>query len=194
LRPKTGASEPAPAVSPFVRRLLFPLPLYSTGVELAEGDNDPHWQVVSAENVPDFVPQPAIVATPAPNYRPNDPQKLQWVSLTKKLSKVEPEASYTFRSTFDLSGFDPATSSIRGSFGVDNQVTAIRINGTEIPIPEHPAEAYQEMFSFSIDPDLLKAGRNHLDLDVFNGGKGVRQDTSPIALRVLLEGTAEKNK
>jgi len=88
LQPKTGAIEPAPAaspfMSPFMRRLLFPLPIYSTGVGLAEGDDDPHWQIVAAQNMPNFVPQPAIVATPAPTYLPNDSRRSQWLSLSPK--------------------------------------------------------------------------------------------------------------
>jgi len=172
---------------------LFPLPLYSTGADLAEGDDDPHWQIVASLTDPSFVSQPAIVASPAPNYMPNDPREAQWVSLTENRSDVEANARFTFRTTFDLNGFDPRSASVRGSFSVDNQVTAIRVNGVEIPVPEHPGEMFWKMFSFSVEPDLLEAGRNHLELDIFNGVEGVvRNNPSAIALRVLLEGMGEK--
>jgi len=194
LQPKTGAIESAPVAEEnrFIRRLLFPLPLYSTGVGLAEGDDDPHWQIVAAENHPGFVPQQAIVATAARTYMPNDSQKSQWLSLEKNLPEVDRKSRYTFRTSFDLSSFDPTTASIRGSFSVDNQVTAIRVNGVEIPVPEHPMEEYQKMVSFSVEPGLLKAGRNDLELDIFNGGEGVEEPISPTALRVLLTGMGQK--
>jgi len=50
------------------------------------------------------------------------------------------------------------------------------------------------MFAFSVEPDLLKAGRNDLELDVFNGGEGVKEPVSPTALRVLLTGMGQKSE
>ncbi len=196
LQPKTGAIEPAPVdtADRFVRRVLFPLPLYSTGVGLAEGDDDPHWEIVAAKNVQNFSPQQAVIATPAHSYGPHDSVQSQWVSLTKELSGVGENTSFTFRTTFDLSGFDPATASIVGSFSVDNQVTAIRVNGIEVLVPEHPADGFQKMFSFSVDPEHLEAGRNRLELDIFNGSEDKVEITSPIAVRVLLKGMGQRSK
>jgi len=186
LRPKTGAIEPAPAVvaNRFVRRIPtpptpptspvppVPLPLYSTGVGLAPGDADPNWQIVASKNNPDFVPQQAIVTAPFQDDPPTTPQQAQWISLASELTLYPSQAQYTFRMTFNLKESDTRLDRIEGGFRVDDLITAIRVNGTSVPVPKHTTSSFKKgPISFFLDGNLLKAGKNLIELDVRNAGK-----------------------
>ncbi|NOZ41262.1 MAG: FecR domain-containing protein [Planctomycetes bacterium] len=189
LRPKTGVIEPAPvdAASQFARRIPVPisLPRYSTGVGLAMGDADPHWQVVAAKNDPNFVPRPAIVAAPQRSYARHDPRRSQWVSLTAKLADLPPAAQYTFRMTLNLTKSDIRPNRLRGSFSADDLVVAVRINGAAVSVPKH--ESKKKSVPWVVDGNLLKLGKNTLEVDVLNGGKLGGEGGSPLALRVQWE-------
>jgi len=189
LQPKTGAIEAAPVdtVSQFARRIPVPisLPRYSTGIGLAMGDTDPHWQVVAAKNDPNFVPGPAVVAAPRSTYARHDPRHSQWVSLTAKLTDLPPAAQYTFRMTLDLTKSDLRPDRLRGSFSVDDLVVAVRINGAAVSVPKH--ESKKKSVPWVVDGSLLKLGKNTLEVDVLNGGKLGAEGGSPLALRVQWE-------
>jgi len=168
--------------------LLFPLPLYSTGVGLAEGDEDPHWQVVAAKNDPNFVPRPAVVVAPLGSYAGHDPGRSQWISLTAKLADFPPAAQYTFRMTLDLPKSDVRPNRLRGIFSADDLVIAARINGETVSVPKHESKTFKEKsIPWVLDGSLLKLGKNTLELDVLNGGKLGDKRGSPIALRVQWE-------
>jgi hypothetical protein len=124
------------------------IPVFNTGVGAAtEGVPDPHWQVVAVEIDPrwqiapvqrtaGFQPHPAIVFKPNyPCYNVMHSSDSQWI--TPEFSQEMAPGLYTFRTTFDLSGLDPATAILHGGFAVDNHVEAIRLNGHDVPVPQH---------------------------------------------------------
>lgn len=71
----------------------------------------------------------------------------------------------------------------------DNHVTAIRLNGKELRVPEHGYQApFNHFFHFAVNDGFVE-GINSLEIDVINGAPGVRSSpVSPMALRVQLEG------
>jgi len=191
LRPKTGAIEPASTADAdrFVRHVPIPMPRYSTGVDLAAGDADPNWRIVAAENDPDFVPRQAIVAPLRPAYVSNDPRQSQWVSPAAEYAKLPSESQYTFRMTWTLTEVRP--NRLRGSFRADDLVTAIRINGVEVPTPKHkPGSSSPRACQFSIEGRHLKAGENVIEFDVRNAGGrgGAVGKKTPLALWVRWKG------
>jgi len=95
--------------------------------------------------------------------------------------------NYTFRTTFDLSGFDPANAQISGQWTMDNLGLDLLLNGnsTGITAPEPDFTNFQ---SFSITGGFV-AGLNSLDFVIRN--EPYEGDPNPMGLRVELSGTAE---
>ncbi|MBL0122652.1 MAG: choice-of-anchor D domain-containing protein [Betaproteobacteria bacterium] len=87
--------------------------------------------------------------------------------------------TYTYRTLVDLTGFDPATAVIQGKWAVDNQGTAIRLNGTSIGATQ---PGYNPFQTFTINSGFI-AGVNTLDFVTADQG-------CPNGLRVELSGTA----
>ncbi|MBN1396291.1 MAG: hypothetical protein JW959_14805 [Pirellulales bacterium] len=166
--------------------------MFNTGHGLAEGDADPHWQVVAASNDPDFKPRPAVVsiANRPSQFRPNDPARAQWISTVPDLSDVPNNATYTFRTTFELTDLLPGSAKLRVGFLADNSVRAMRLNGREITVPEHGhLGPFFDPVRFVVDKGFVE-GSNVLEIDVFNGApESGSSVASPMALLVELEGT-----
>ena len=94
---------------------------------------------------------------------------------------------YIFHTTFDLTGFDPATAQISGQWTMDNYSPDLRLNGvsTGITALEPDFTVFQ---SFSITSGFV-AGLNTLDFHVHN--EPYFGNVNPMGLRVELSGTAE---
>ncbi len=65
-------------VREFPRWTRMKMKLFNTGIELKEGDADPHWQIVAVSNDPKFKPQAAVVTLVngplhAMQWEPNEP-------------------------------------------------------------------------------------------------------------------------
>ena len=108
------------------------IPIFSTGVDdsgtlLPLGSVDPHFVVVETGNS-------AVVLNPASGaWLPNDSTS-QWIWLTSDYSQ-NINAVWTFRTTFDLTGFDPSTVQIDGLVAVDNGLDGIKLNGISVSSP-----------------------------------------------------------
>jgi hypothetical protein len=91
-----------------------------------------------------------------------------------------------FRTTFDLTGFDPQTAVIQGFWATDNSGLDIKLNGnsTGIALPTSSGTNYSVLHPFSInDPAFLREGINTLEFVV--------EDTGGVAgFRAELTGTA----
>ncbi|NLF07538.1 MAG: FecR domain-containing protein, partial [Pirellulaceae bacterium] len=166
--------------------------VFNTGYGLAEGEADPHWQVVAASNDPDFKPRLAmvtIVNRPS-QFRPNDPARSQWISTVPDLSDVPNGVTYTFRTTFELTDLVPGSAKLRIGFLADNRVQAVRLNGAPVAVPEHGHLAPFYVLNRMIIEEGFVAGANVLEIDVFNGApESGSSPASPMALLVELEGT-----
>ena len=100
--------------------------------------------------------------------------------------------TYTFRTTFDVRDLSPTSAVLRGRFVTDRQVTAIRLNGKAVPVPEQgKSVAFDHFHSFSVNEGFVE-GTNMLELDVFSGPSDPsvlpKQPDTPMALRVELQG------
>ena len=101
----------------FVRAIPAPGPfaLHGTGQGLDRGAADPHWELTSISTNPAFQPQPAVVADPLPIYlragpgNTGYPGGAQWISQSKRLDPMPDACRCTYRTRFDLAGFDAAT-------------------------------------------------------------------------------------
>jgi len=182
----------ADAAGAFVRQMprWTPIKVFNTGIGLKEGDPDPHWQLVARSDEPSFQACPAVVTVSHIYWMPNNPQQSQWISIGGDLPEVPDGVTFTFRTTFQLEGLVPGSAVLQGRFLVDNQVTAIRLNGESLPVPQHPYESFRRFVDFRITRGF-KEGTNTLEIDVFNGRETVQAgELTNMGLCVELQGRA----
>lgn len=150
-----------------------PVELYSTGYGLSEGDQDQHWRVVAGPDGRFKEPQYARVCVPHFRYLPNDPEQSQWVSILD-WENAAPSSTYTFQTTFQLTGYDLSTMRIFGRFLADNGVQELRVNGRSVPIESWTDNKIyqrfkQSQFRIVNITDGLHQGENVIEIDVWNG-------------------------
>lgn len=109
------------------------IPIFSTGVDdsgnpLPLGSVDPHFVVVENGD------SPAVVLDRQCGCWVNDSANSLWVWVTSDSSQ-NVNAIFTFKTTFDLTGFDPSTARIDGRVAVDNALDGIKLNGVSLPNP-----------------------------------------------------------
>lgn len=90
-----------------------------------------------------------------------------------------PVGSYTYRTTFDLTGLDLSTAALSGRWATDNPGTEILINDVATGLT---AGGFTAWSAFSINSGFV-AGLNTLDFVVYNAG-------GPTGLRVEISGDA----
>jgi len=119
----SGVARPAAAAS---------ISLFNTGVDaigtpLSGGSSDPHWTVISGPGI--TTPQAAVVVndqSPSGRYAQDPNSPWIWANASGIAGLGSP---YDFRLTFDLTGLNPSTATISGSWGVDND-GSILLNGS----------------------------------------------------------------
>ena len=97
--------------------------LFNTGDHLPLGVQDPSWQIVWAR--PDFGHRSQLLMFP----------DLGGCQSRQSLDRPERQrqrsgGEYVYRTTFDLTGFDPTTAMISGIWSADDRGIDILINGT----------------------------------------------------------------
>ena len=158
-----------------------PITIFNTGVNdsglglggLAIGDSDLHYDIIGVIADPKVVRDSPYVANNATS---------QWI--WENANGFPIFTTLTFRTTFDLTGLDPATAVLNGMWGTDNQGLDIMINGvsTGITLLGIVFENFTALHSFSIGSGFVP-GLNTLDFVV--------QDNGVIgAFRAELTGTA----
>lgn len=167
-----AAAEPIPG--------LFDTGVDGSGALLPDGAVDPHYAlVVSAD--PAYPGPAAIAANPiaAGFWVANGPAS-RWIAPAPNEaypgSPPHPDGTYVYRLLVDLTGFDPATVELHGSFAADNSA-GIRLNGSATGAT---AGSYTPLFPFSITSGFV-AGTNELDFVVTNVVSG---GSNPTGLRV----------
>jgi PEP-CTERM motif len=125
---------------------------------------------------------------PIPPYLVGD-NKSAWIGPNNSLGPDGPLALdgpvgvYDYRTTFDLTGFNPSTAAISGGWSTDNNGLGINLNGVNTANPGTSDTQFSTgLAPFSITGGF-KPGLNTLDFFVNNGG-------GPTALRVEMTGTA----
>ena len=166
-----------------------PIPgLFNTGTDASNvalvggnGVTDPHYSVLSS-TIAGITTGVQAVTYYTPAYIANDANS-RWISHS---SNGNPgSGTTTFRLSFDLTGFNPATAQITGRWGVDN-LGVIFLNGvnTGVSLPVFTAANFQNLTSFSINTGFV-SGINTLDFAIEDLGQ-------PLAFRVDdLAGTAD---
>lgn len=177
--------------------------LYNTGTNashatLADGTiGDPHYALVSVppKSVTDILVRTSIGGFPADYYQPRDDALSTWIGPDSlnfpeghyggPNDLIDYPGTYDYRTTFDLTGLDPASAIIRGNWSADNTGLDILINGISIGATT-PIDAYLTGFTPFTVSGGFRAGVNTLDFLVNN--EAFRN--GPTALRVEMTGTA----
>jgi hypothetical protein len=142
--------------------------LFNTGVDSSGnvlsplGGQDPHYLVVETGN------NALTMSVLSGDYIANGPNSL-WI--WEQAGGQPTNVTRTFRTTFNLTGFDPSTASITGQWAADDYLDAIKINGVSIgAITNYPGiENWASFHPFTINSGFT-AGLNTLDFVVEDAG------------------------
>lgn len=105
----------------------------------------------------------------------------RWITPTNNAADNNATTSFTYSTTFSLTGFQVTSASFSGKFAADDQVTSILLNGTAIGAI---GGGYTSFTSFDSTGGLFVAGLNTLTFVTLNSGSG------PTGLNVELSGNA----
>ena len=168
-----------------------PIPkLFSTGVDtngvlLSANQIDPHY-LMTASADPGFPGPDAFTLTPGFPVGPWIPEgpNSRWIAPQASQSTGNEPGIYTFTTKFDLTGLNPSTAQISGNMTADNDITAVRLNGTDLGITASGFNAFHP-FSIPVGSSFV-AGTNVLEFDASNAGTTV----NPAGFRVEMTGRA----
>jgi hypothetical protein len=174
----------------FVRSLTGPLPIFSTGVDLDRGAEDPHWEITAISTDPKFKPRNAVVFVPAKSFGPDARDRAQWIADAKTPTTMPDGCRWTLCTRFDLKGFDPATASIEGRIGVDNYLIEMRLNGKKLPLPKVAAsEWFARRVPIKIEGGFT-SGINTVELVIENAKSA--ETHNPMGMCLEWHGTATR--
>jgi len=172
-----------------------PIPgLYDTGVSssnalLPDGTTDPHYTLTLSSDP--LHPGPAALVVNSSSGDPiftgpwlADGPNSKWIAPQANQSYPtggDPGGPYTYETTFNLTGLNPATAVITGEWTTDNEGVNILINGASTGFTT-PFNAFTAFHPFTISSGFV-SGINTLDFEVNNDGNAT-------GLRVELSGTA----
>jgi hypothetical protein len=172
---------------------VFGTGLDDTGALLAEGAIDPHYQltVSSDGNYPG--PEAYVVSNGYPIQAgawllngPNSKWIAPWANQNDSAGGGGGNAggSYTYQTSFDLTGYDPSKIMLVGGWAVDNAGNDILVNGFSTGIT---SPGFGGLTSFTItSAQGLLAGANTIDFVVTNGVNAT-VTPNPFGLRVDLK-------
>jgi hypothetical protein len=156
------------------------LSLYNTGVDnagaLLVGGNgvvDPHYTLLSGPGVSGT---PNAVTYFNAAYIADGPSS-RWISLNSSGSPTV--GDYVFRTTFDLTGFDPNATSITFNCAADNRVADVQINGVSVFGLGNSCDSYVNLGAPRLIDANFVSGINTLDFTVRND-----DSLGPMAFRV----------
>ncbi len=168
-----------------------PIPkLFNTGVDdtgalLGASAVDPHYQLIDSADPaypgPDaFTLEPGFPVGPWIAEGPAS----RWIAPRARQGTGSEPGNYTFRTTFDLTGFDPTKAKIAGKWSVDNTGVDIVLNGNSLGLVN--GSGFGGFADFTIDYGFVD-GVNTLDFILNNAGDAV----NPAGIRVEMIGTVE---
>lgn len=158
--------------------------VYNTGVNsggglLGDAAVDSHYSVIAAPGpyTTAFTGNGVVLPT---GWIADGPAS-RWIGVTSFMGEWRPTGTYTFRTTFDLTGLDSSSASLSLSIASDNNCDVF-LNGVHTGITT-PFAGFSSFSNYSVNSGFL-AGINTLDFSVFELG------STPSGLRVELSGTA----
>ncbi len=175
-----------------------PIPtLFSTGLDpngnvLAAGTADPHYLLtLSAQGSPPPPPIAATVIQNHPAWLANDAAS-SWIGPVNPGTANVAPGSYNYRTTFDLSGFDPRNVVVVFNVAVDNNLNDVLLNGVSAGINFGGFTAFSANFTLT---NGFVSGINTLDFLTLNASTtpnpaGFRARLNGMALKALTENTA----
>jgi len=157
--------------------------LFNTGVDAAGSPlpngtiGDPHYSLISvpAGGTTEIGVRTSVSGWPFPFWLGDDSFST-WIVPNKNVEN----ASFTYRTTFDLTGLNPATAVITGQWATDDRGLSVLLNGADTLTPVWMR--LDAFGGFTISSGFV-SGLNTLDFVVLNGG-------GPTGLRVEMTGTA----
>ena len=162
---------------------LFSTGLGADGTLLSAGDADPHFVLkASAQGSP---PPPAVAATavlPLGIWLTNN-AKSGWLGPVNPGASVDALGAYVYETTFDLTGFDPASARVTCQVVVDDTLTDVLINGVSTGLSSSGSAALSAALVITSG---FVPGLNRLEFQTANSGAS----PSPAGFRALLSGTA----
>lgn len=168
---------------------LFNTGVLSDGTTAASGSVDLHYTLISSQD-PNHPGPDAIVADPiAQGYWLANSATSRWIAPSQNQgypsgAESHPGGTYVYRISFDLTGLDPATAVVNGSWAADNSGTDILLNGVSTG---KTTGGYSTLVAFSLTSGFV-AGINTLDFLVYELPSS---GANPTGLRVDgLAGTA----
>ncbi|MBI2925809.1 MAG: immunoglobulin domain-containing protein, partial [Verrucomicrobia bacterium] len=185
-----GSVISAPVTLTVLRPLagFFNVGVGADGKVLADGSVDPHYQLITNANDPQS--KDAIVEDSTLYPIVQGP----WVA-NSEVSKwigplVDPNGEpgrYVYRTTFDLTGTDPAAVHVMGKWAVDDAGVDIVLNGSSTGLQNTRAFS---SFTLFVLTSGFTAGVNTLDFVMNNGGTAL----NPTGLRVELRAGARRGE
>ncbi len=177
--------------------------LFNTGFDadgnlLADGEIDPHYVLIQVPDGSGFGSE-AFVADSTRNpfanglWMPNS-ETSSWIGPQIDQSTTSNETStgvYIYRTTFDLTGFNPEDASITGRWSTDNNGLDIRINGLSLGFTHSNGptlRAFQTFADFEVNDGFVE-GINTLDFVIENLPLPPQLTVNPTGLRVEMTGT-----
>ena len=164
--------------------VLVPFPgIYNTGVDagravLTDGAVDPHYKLIVNADNPASTDAFAQSTIPSPPWIPAS-IKSRWIG--PYLEATAAVGNYTYQLPLDLTGYDPATAFLAGSWAADDS-GSLFLNGADTGF----RSASFSTFSTFMLTNGFVSGTNTLEFRVVNGGD------NPTGLRVEnLRGTAQ---
>ena len=173
---------------------LEPYQIFSTGKNLDRGAGDPHWEIVSDSNGPNYRPRPAIVLEPLECYIHDDRSVAQWLSNSKVPLNLPGGVRWTFRTHFDLTGFDPSTAMLVARVAADDFVAEVHLNNQGMTPP--PNLSRKPTYGTPVLLEILSGfvpGDNVLEI-VLENDKCPGVECNAMALYVQLAGMARRTE
>jgi hypothetical protein len=154
-----------------------------SGLLLAYGSPDPRWTIVSTPS--STTPVAAYVTDnsyPIGSAWVVNDSNSRWISPQADESVGDAPGLYTYRTTMDLTGYDPASVTLSVQLAVDDRLSAVRLNGVGLGLS---ASGYSGFTALAIKGPFQPAA-NTLDFIVNNAGTAA----NPSGLRVAFSFAA----
>lgn len=170
----------------------------TTGTVLTNGAAEENYKLVGkpAASTSDLIAVTASGGFPIPPWL-GDNSTSAWIRPNNNLlfqsNQSDPDGTYKYRTTFDLTGWIAATTEITGRWSTDNPGLQIRLNGNVVAPPSTtPNAGFNTWTSFSFSAsnpsNIFLHGVNTLEFWVSN----IQQNFgNPTGLRVELSGDAK---
>jgi len=159
--------------------VIFGTGLNADGSQTSAGSADLHWTIDSSPY--SSTPSAAIVSGNDNGYAYPSHVNSQWIGTAEDLNQGFAVGYFTFSTTFDLTGLNPASASLAGILAVDDYVN-VYLNGVSTGSGCTGADCWDFGTAFAINSGFI-AGVNTITFQVYNTG-------GPFGLQVAISGTA----